>query len=133
MEHVGHCDPSTGQEQGQLSGTSTTFLSIPNCFFLKVLPRSLYKNPAHADVHGGKDWGKRVGEDWRKLFANEEVQGVSAAGGEEGTAQGPCVCCHLIPVLPKERKSSRAHCRSAVCLEELWSAGSGVGCGALSR
>lgn len=106
VEHVGHSDPSRGQEQGQLSGTSTTFLSIQNCFFQKVLPRSLYKNPAHANVHGGKDWGKRVGEDWRKLFENGEVQGVSAAAGEGGQPQGACVCCHLSPVLPKERKTS---------------------------
>lgn len=51
---MGHGDPSTGQEQGQDSGTSSTFLSVRNNFFPKVLHRSSNKNPARASVHGGK-------------------------------------------------------------------------------
>lgn len=64
----------------------------------------------------GKDWGKSVGEDRRKLFANEEVQGVSAAGGEHGGSHRDTVCAAVSslcfqralahPGIPNEWKTS---------------------------
>lgn len=141
---MGHGDPSTGQGQGQASGTSTTFLSAQNSFCPKVLHTSLYKNPAHA--------GKRVTDDWRKLFADEEVQGVSAAGGEDGDRDTGCAAISplcprepwLIPGFPRSGKPAEplaAELREegAVCFEGLKAqelpGGSGVGMGtrALSR
>lgn len=57
---MGHGDPSTGQEQGQVFGTSTTFLSVKNSFFPKVLRRSLYKKPYLCKCPSGERTGAKA-------------------------------------------------------------------------